>query len=98
MLSVQLPRSKDPQQIRVVSFYHLVGKRLQRWWNFHAKPPCGNEVDDQFEFRRLLHRQFSRLLASEYPSSIDPRQTPRVRDPCPITYQPAIKSELAGLE
>jgi hypothetical protein len=42
-------------------FDHLVGAREQRRRNFDAQRLRRLQVDDQFEFGRLLNRQISRL-------------------------------------
>jgi putative tryptophan/tyrosine transport system substrate-binding protein len=42
---------------------HLVGAAEQRDWHLEAERPGGLQVDDKIDFRDLLHRQISRLLA-----------------------------------
>jgi hypothetical protein len=49
----------------VASFDHLVGERKQVRWYSKAERFGGLEVDDELEFRRLHHRQVSRLLTFE---------------------------------
>jgi hypothetical protein len=47
-------------------FDHLVGGYLQALRHREAKRLGGFEVDDQFEFRRLLDGQIGRLRSSEH--------------------------------
>ena len=56
-------------------FDHLVGAAEQRPRNGEAERLCGLEVDDQFDFRRLHHRQVGRLLALENFPGVDADQT-----------------------
>src|SRR5207244_1653128 len=44
-------------------FDHLVGARQQRGWNGDAERLRGLQVDDQFEFGRLFHREIGRFGA-----------------------------------
>jgi hypothetical protein len=46
-----MQRSKNP------SFDHLVGNGQQCWGHREAQRPRGLEVDDQFVFGGLFHRQ-----------------------------------------
>jgi hypothetical protein len=59
-----LPKSADFGLMHRISgtlLNHLVGAREQRRGHFQAKRHRRNQVDDQFELDRLLHRQISRL-------------------------------------
>src|SRR6516162_1998246 len=53
------------------SFDHLVGNSEQRVRNGSAECPGSVEVDDEFEFGRLLDRHVGRLLAFEDAANID---------------------------
>src|SRR6516165_10267426 len=53
------------------SLNYLVGERKQLGRNVEAERLGGLEVDDELEFGGLNHRQVDRLLAPEYPPSID---------------------------
>ena len=55
------------------------------------------EVDDQFDFDRLLHRQIGGVFAPEYPAGIDAHQTKSVSDAGSVTHQAARYCEFAQL-
>src|SRR4029077_7674223 len=54
-------------------FDHLVGDQLHRVGNGNADSGCGSHIDDELEFRRLLHGQVAGLLTLENPPGIDAR-------------------------
>src|SRR5260370_41243308 len=60
-----------PNSEVAVLFDHLVGAGEQSWWHNDAKRFGGLEVDDQFEFRNLLHRQISRLVTLQDAAGIE---------------------------
>src|SRR5438874_6072637 len=71
-------------------FDHLVGSAKQRDWNGEPKHVGGLHVDDQIDFRGLLHRQGARFLALENAAGIDAANAILVRD------TPAVAHEAAG--
>src|SRR5262249_60934541 len=79
------------------SFDHLVGADQQSSW--HTKAEClgGLEIDEQLDFRRLLHRQLGRFVALENPASVDARLTVRVCNAASIAQQAARGDELTPL-
>src|SRR5262249_3010813 len=58
---------------------HLVGKCKKLWRNIEPKRFRGIQIDYQFDFGRLQHRQIRRLGTSENPSRIRAGLPPRVR-------------------
>jgi glyoxylase-like metal-dependent hydrolase (beta-lactamase superfamily II) len=60
------------------SFDHLIGASEQR--QGHGKTECfrGLEVDNQLDFRGLLHRQIGRFLSFEHPTGIDADRPERI--------------------
>jgi hypothetical protein len=63
-----------------------------------SRPRLGSfEVDDQFDFDRLLHRQIGGVFAPEYPAGIDAHQTKSVSDAGSVTHQAARYCEFAQL-
>jgi hypothetical protein len=59
-------------------FDHLVGAAEQRGWHGEAKRLGRFEIDNEFDFRRLLHREVGGPLAVEYPHA----DTPYGRELC----------------
>src|SRR6266700_3274920 len=53
-------------------FDHLVGTAEQRNWHRKTQRLGSLEVDDEFNFRRLLHRQVSGFLAFQQSPGIEP--------------------------
>jgi hypothetical protein len=51
----------------------LIGATAQRERHSNAERLRSFQIDDQFDFRRLLDRQIARFLALENPASIDAR-------------------------
>src|ERR1700681_3676229 len=51
---------------------HIVGGGEERWRNREVDRSRGLQVDDEFEFGRLHHRHFGRLLTLEDAPGIDP--------------------------
>src|SRR5947209_2545634 len=56
------------------SFDHLVGAGEQRGRHVEAERFGSPHVDDQLDFRGLLHRQVGSLLALENPASVSASQ------------------------
>ena len=50
---------------KICSFDHLVHKHLELAGDRHTKVSCGLQIDDQFEFGRLLHGQCEGLRPLE---------------------------------
>ena len=64
--------------LRAASFDHLVGAAEQRERHGDAEGFGCLEVDEQLDFRDLLDRQISRLVALEDASGIDASLTVRL--------------------
>jgi hypothetical protein len=62
------------------SFDHLVGASEQPERDCQGERSSGLEVDDQLDFRGLLHRQVGRLLALENPAGVEADPTIRIRN------------------
>jgi hypothetical protein len=57
-----------------------------------SRPRLGSfEVDDQFDFDRLLHRQIGGVFAPEYPAGIDAHQTKSVSDAGSVSGRPLLR-------
>jgi hypothetical protein len=64
-------RSND---VAVARFFdHLVGASEQRGWDSEAKRFSRLKIDNQFVFRRRLHRKVGRLLALEDTINVNSR-------------------------
>ena len=62
-------RPRAPMRTYVIvghgrSFDHFVGSRQDRWRHGKTERPRGSQIDDQLEFRWLLHRQIGRFGAA----------------------------------
>ena len=69
---------------------HLVSGHLQRQGQVQAECLGGFEIDDEFEFRRLLHRQVRWLLTPENAVHVRGRPFEWVYAINPISDQTAI--------
>jgi len=47
--------------VKTLLFDHFVGEHEQVVWHFDPERPGGFEIDDELEFRRLLHRDIAGL-------------------------------------
>src|SRR5215831_1801574 len=56
---------------RFTSLDHLVGEQQERFGDREAERLGSLEIDPQFEFRRLDHRQISRLFPAQDTGNID---------------------------
>src|SRR5215471_8556284 len=79
------------------SLDHLVGAHKQSGWHSKAERLGSLEIDEQFDFRRLLHRQIGRLLALENPAGIDTGLAVHIGNAASITQQPTSGGELTPL-
>src|SRR5262245_47033655 len=70
-------------------FDHLVGAVLDRLRDGDAECLRGPEVDDQLDFRCLLHRKILGLLSLENPAGIDADLTGRLRTAAAIAHEAA---------
>jgi glyoxylase-like metal-dependent hydrolase (beta-lactamase superfamily II) len=59
-------------------FDHLVGASEQRQGHGKTEGLRGLEVDNQLDFRGLLHRQIGRFLSFEHPTGIDADRPERI--------------------
>ena len=77
---------------------NLVGRGQQRFWDGEAERFGSLEVDDEFEFRRLLHREISWFLAFQNAPSINPALVEQIAAIGAIAHQAAGQDELSELE
>jgi hypothetical protein len=80
-----------------VSFDELAGTGEDRGRHGEAEPLCGLQIDNQLEFRRLLHRQIGRFRAGENPADIGPDLAINPSEACSIADQPAGSGEFTPL-
>jgi hypothetical protein len=82
------------QKRRSVLLEHFIGTAEQRERHLDAKRFGYLEIDNQFDFRRFLNRQFGRLLALENPPGIDADQPVIFGFIAAIAQQPAAGGKL----
>src|SRR6516162_609281 len=81
-----------------VSLNNLIRRSQQRLRDGDAKRLGGLEVDDEFEFRRLLHGEVGRLFAFENAADIDANLVERIVEAAAIAHQAAGEGELTVFE
>src|SRR5712691_5309812 len=86
------------QPPRKGSFDDLVGASDQRQRDVDAERLGSLEVDDQLDFRDLLHWQLSRLIALENTTSQDASLAPGVAKVSSVGHQAASRCKLTILE
>src|SRR5215471_17298400 len=74
---------------RGASFDHLVGANHQCHRHLEPDCPCGPEVEDQLEFRRLLYRKTGGTSAAKNFVDVDGSATIKVGVVRPIRDQPS---------
>src|SRR5262245_60492273 len=92
-------RSRPQHHERTLAtlFDHLIGDLLKMQWHVNTKCPGGFEIDDQFEFSRLLYRQISRLFALENLAGINAHLTVYVGKSRSVAHQSTRNDEVADL-
>src|SRR5215510_9961645 len=78
-------------------FDHLVGADLDRLRHDDAECLRSPEVDDELDFRCLLHRKILGLLSLENPAGIDADLTGRLRKAAAIAHEAAGDGKLTKL-
>src|SRR5262245_14561461 len=78
-------------------FDHLVGSVLDRLRHGDAECLRSPEVDDQLDFRCLLHRKILRLLSLENPAGVDTDLTGRLRKAAAVAHKAAGDGKLTKL-
>src|SRR4029453_3699799 len=71
------------------SFNHLVGARGEAGRHLKTERLRGLEIDDQFEFARLYHRQLSSFFALEDAAGVGADPTIPPGQAGPVTHQAA---------
>src|SRR5262245_65841619 len=78
-------------------FDHLVGAVLDRLRHGDAECLRSPEVDDQLDFRCLLHRKIVGLLSLENPAGVDTDLTGRLRKAAAVAHKAAGDGKLTNL-
>ena len=77
------------------SFNHLIGAPDERIWDIETKGFCCLQIDNQGDFRGLMHRQVARLLTLKNAAGLNASLTIRFRWAVAITHKAAGNGKVA---
>src|SRR5262245_17371332 len=92
------PRSANwrPEQVQQRALFdHLVGKLQKMQRHLQTERPGGLEVNDELNFRDLLHRQVGGFCTLENAAGVNADSTICIRNTGPVTHEAACRNELA---